>query len=67
MTTRWGLVKPHDHIVCIQQDHDSFVIKIVSVDGTGGGIKDIHPDSLVNLVQARPPPSPLLPRARPAA
>ena len=29
MTARWGLVKAHDHVVCIQQIHDSFVIKIV--------------------------------------
>mmetsp|Transcript_6339 Transcript_6339/g.18214 ORF Transcript_6339/g.18214 Transcript_6339/m.18214 type:complete len:686 (+) Transcript_6339:188-2245(+) len=52
MTTRWGLVKPNDHIVCIQQIHDSFVIKIVSVDDAGAGIKDIRPESLVNLIQA---------------
>lgn len=51
MTTRWGLVKPNDHIVCIQQIHDSFVIKIVSVDDAGAGIKDIRPESLVNLIQ----------------
>ncbi len=55
MTTRWGLVKPEDHIVCIQQIHDSFVIKIVSVDGSGGGIKDIRPESLVDLMQAGTP------------
>jgi hypothetical protein len=26
MTAKWGLVKAHDHIVCVQQIHDSFVI-----------------------------------------
>lgn len=26
MTASWGLVKPNDHIVCVQQIHDSFVI-----------------------------------------
>lgn len=54
MTTRWGLVKPGDHIVCIQQIHDSFVIKIVSVDDAGAGIKDIRPESLVDLIKVCP-------------
>lgn len=51
MTTRWGLVKGGDHIVCIEQVHDSFVIKIVSVDAEGNGISDIRPDSLNDLAK----------------
>lgn len=52
MTTRWGLVQGGDHIVCIEQVRDSFVIKIVSVDSNKGGISDIRPQSLDDLVQA---------------
>jgi hypothetical protein len=52
MTASWGLVKPGDHIVCVQQIHDSFVIKIVSVDSVGHGIATIRPQSLVNLMKA---------------
>ncbi len=50
MAARWGLVKPHDHVVCIQQVKSAFVIKIVSVDD-GHGIADIRPQSLVDMMK----------------
>lgn len=34
---RMGLVKPHDHVVCVQRIHDDFCVKIVAVDEMGGG------------------------------
>ncbi|MEW5314600.1 MAG: hypothetical protein WDW38_006083 [Sanguina aurantia] len=36
---RMGLVKPHDHVVCVQRIHDDFCVKIVAVDEMGEGIK----------------------------
>lgn len=34
---RMGLVKPHDHVVCVQRIHDDFCVKIVAVDEMGEG------------------------------
>lgn len=34
-----GLVKPHQHVVCVQRIHEDFCVKIVSVDALGAGIK----------------------------
>jgi hypothetical protein len=38
MTAKWGLVKAHDHIVCVQQIHDSFVISEPLSVGLAGSI-----------------------------
>lgn len=56
MTSRWGLVRPHDHVVVIQMLHDDMSIKIVSVDEFGSGIADIRPQSLMDLIAVRPKP-----------
>ncbi|KXZ44880.1 hypothetical protein GPECTOR_61g833 [Gonium pectorale] len=39
MAGRVGLVRPHDHVVCVQRIHDDFCVKIISVDELGAGIK----------------------------
>lgn len=62
MASRVGLVKPQDHIVCVQRMGESFVIKIVSVNESGDGVEIIRPKSLINLIRVRtPPPPPLTP------
>ena len=55
MSAKVGLVKPRDHIVCVQRMGESFVIKIVSVNDEGDGVEIIRPKSLENLVQVRTP------------
>lgn len=52
MASRVGLVKPQDHIVCVQRMGESFVIKIVSVNESGDGVEIIRPKSLINLIRA---------------
>lgn len=52
MSAKVGLVKPRDHIVCVQRMGESFVIKIVSVNDEGDGVEIIRPKSLENLVRA---------------
>lgn len=37
MAGRVKLVKPHDHVVCVQRIHDDFCVKIISVDDMGAG------------------------------
>lgn len=39
MAGRVGLVKPHDHVVCVQRIHDDFCVKIISVDELGAGAR----------------------------
>jgi len=56
MSAKVGLVKPRDHIVCVQRMGESFVIKIVSVNDEGDGVEIIRPKSLENLVRVRIPP-----------
>ena len=51
MSSKVGLVKPHDHIVCVQRMGESFVIKIVSVNEAGDGVEIIRPKSLLNLMR----------------
>ena len=51
MSANVGLVKPRDHIVCVQRMGESFVIKIVSVNETGDGVEIIRPKSLENLMR----------------
>ena len=51
MSAKVGLVKPRDHIVCVQRMGESFVIKIVSVNDEGNGVEIIRPKSLENLVR----------------
>ena len=61
MAAKVGLVKPQDHIVCVQRMGESFVIKIVSVNDSGDGVEMIRPKSLINLIRVSPLPSPLPP------
>ena len=58
MAAKVGLVKPQDHIVCVQRMGESFVIKIVSVNDSGDGVEMIRPKSLINLIRVSPLPSP---------
>jgi len=58
MSAKVGLVKPRDHIVCVQRMGESFVIKIVSVNDEGAGVEIIRPKSLENLVRVRILPRP---------
>lgn len=51
MSANVGLVKPRDHIVCVQRMGESFVIKIVSVNDEGDGVEIIRPKSLVDLMR----------------
>ena len=51
MSANVGLVKPRDHIVCVQRMGESFVIKIVSVNETGDGVEIIRPKSLEDLMR----------------
>eukprot|EP00884_Botryococcus_braunii_P017214 jgi/Botrbrau1/4176/Bobra.0192s0036.1 len=51
MAGQSGLVKPHDHVVVVQMVQNNFIVKIVSVDEFGTGIKKIRPRSLVNLLK----------------
>ena len=53
MSAKVGLVKPRDHIVCVQRMGESFVIKIVSVNEAGDGVEIIRPKSLENLMRVR--------------
>ena len=47
-------MRPNDHVVVIQMLHDSLTIKIVSVDEYGRGIASIQPQSLKDMIEARP-------------
>ena len=58
MSAKVGLVKPRDHIVCVQRMGESYVIKIVSVNDEGDGVEIIRPKSLENLIQVQPLPPP---------
>lgn len=51
MSSKVGLVKPNDHIVCVQRMGESYVIKIVSVNEEGDGVEIIRPKSLENLIR----------------
>ena len=53
MSNKVGLVKPKDHIVCVQRMGESYVIKIVSVNDDGDGVEIIRPKSLENLMRVR--------------
>lgn len=48
-----GLVRPHDHIVIVQMVAQAFVLKIITVDGDGEGIKPIRPPSLMDMIKVR--------------
>lgn len=52
MAGQSGLVRANDHVVVVQMVQNSFLVKIVSVDEFGTGIKKIRPKSLVNLLKA---------------
>lgn len=47
-----GLVRPHDHIVVVQMVANSFVVKIITVDGDGDSIQPIRPQSLMDMIKA---------------
>ncbi|KAK9796683.1 hypothetical protein WJX73_008597 [Symbiochloris irregularis] len=47
-----GLVRPLDHIVIVQMVANSFVVKIITVDGHGDSIQPIRPQSLVDMIKA---------------
>ena len=65
MAAKVGLVKPQDHIVCVQRMGESFVIKIVSVNDSGDGVEIIRPKSLINLIRVCYTPPPPLPPCGP--
>ena len=46
-----GLVRPLDHIVIVQMVANSFVVKIITVDGDGDSIQPIRPPSLVDMIK----------------
>lgn len=46
-----GLVRPHDHIVVVQMVANSFVVKIITVDGDGDSIQPIRPQSLMDMIK----------------
>ena len=53
-----GLVRPHDRIVIVQMVADTFVVKIITVDGDGDSIEPIRPKSLVDIIKvSRPSPA----------
>ncbi|CAL8472137.1 g11679 [Coccomyxa elongata] len=52
MSLRVGLVQPNDHIVVVQMISDALVVKILSVDEVGGGIKAIRPQSIMDMMKA---------------
>lgn len=48
-----GWVEPNDHIVVVSRSHiDELMVKIVSVDARGSGIKRIRPKSLYDMLKA---------------
>ena len=53
MSAKVGLVRANDHIVCVQRIHESYVVKIVSVNDKGTGIQDIRPKSLIDMMKVR--------------
>ena len=53
MSSKVGLVKPKDHIVCVQRMGESYVIKTMSVNDDGDGVEIIRPKSLENLMTVR--------------
>lgn len=53
MAARNEVVKPNDHVVIVSRSSsDEFLIKVVSVDERGAGIKQIRPKSLLNMLKA---------------
>lgn len=53
MAVRNNVIKADDHVVVISRSaHDEFLIKVVSVDSQGAGIKAIRPKSLLNMLKA---------------
>lgn len=53
MATADGILKPHDHVVIISRSlTDEYMIKVITVDETGKGIKEIRPKSLMDMIKA---------------
>lgn len=54
-----GVVKPHDHVVTISRaGATEFMLKIVSVNESGSGLKHIRPKSLLNILRGHGQPVP---------
>ena len=51
MCTKAGLLKASDHVVVVQMVQNAFVVKILSVDEVGEGIKPIRPPSLMDMIK----------------
>jgi hypothetical protein len=53
MAVKNGIVKANDHIVVLSRTmSNEFMLKVVTVDGQGGGILNIRPKSLMDLLKA---------------
>jgi pyruvate kinase len=52
MATANGILKAHDHVVIVSRSmSEEFLLKVISVDGDGRGIKDIRPKSLMDMIK----------------
>jgi len=71
MAVRNGVVTANDHVVIISRSQtEEFLIKVVTVDDTGSGIKNIRPKSLLDMLKAAGqalPEEDASPLARPGA
>ena len=48
-----GILQSDDHVVIVSRSmSEEFMIKVVSVDSDGRGIKDIRPKSLMDMIKA---------------
>jgi pyruvate kinase len=53
MAAQNGIVKPHDHVVVLSRtEKKEFILKVVTLDEGGSGIKNIRPKSLLELLKA---------------
>lgn len=53
LALRSGLIKANDHIVVVSRSaNDEYLVKVVSVDEKGAGIKAIRPKSLLDMLKA---------------
>eukprot|EP00890_Picochlorum_soloecismus_P002397 jgi/Picsp_1/3158/NSC_05998-R1_pyruvate kinase len=53
MATTDGIIKPNDHAVIISRSlTEEYMIKVITVDETGKGIKEIRPKSLMDMIKA---------------
>lgn len=53
MAAKNGVVKPNDHVVVMSRTMgNEFMLKVVSLDEQGAGIKNIRPKSLLDMLKA---------------